>query len=253
MVSRQGSHTLASSEARQGAFRRQIALSALLLAGLGLAGAAAAQEVRYSWFEIAYVHQEAAETGTSTNPLLNQTVEVATRDGGGVGFRGSFGTWHNLYAFFDYNSVDADVDAVVSNDQGVFPASDEFDLTTISGGLGLRIPLRYSTDLYFELTYDSLDYDLGSFATEDFDTGDQGAGAALGLRHVLGDDFEVRAHARHTTVGNADFNTREVDDDTLYGAGIGYTFIRGLSVSLDYESGEIETWSVGFRLDLDED
>jgi hypothetical protein len=29
--------------------------------------------------------------------------------------------------------------------------------------------------------------------------------------------------------------------------------IRGLSIVGDYESGEISSWSVGFRLDLDED
>jgi hypothetical protein len=39
----------------------------------------------------------------------------------------------------------------------------------------------------------------------------------------------------------------------LFGVGLGFTIIRGLSVSVDYETGELSTWSVGFRLDLDED
>lgn len=253
MHSRPDSRTRAAAGLRQDRKPAKLALAVLLLAGVLLAGAASAQEVRYSWFEIAFVNQEVDITGTASNPLLNQTVDIATKDGGGVRFRGSFGTWHNLYAFFDYNSVDPDVDAVVTNDQGVFPATDEFDLTTIRGGIGYRLPLRFSTDLYGELTYDSLDYDFGSFAGENFDTGDQGGGAAVGVRHMLGDNVEIRAQARYTTVGSVDLDTLEVDDDTLFSVGLGYTFVRGLSLSLDYEAGEINTWSVGFRLDLDED
>ena len=43
------------------------------------------------------------------------------------------------------------------------------------------------------------------------------------------------------------------DEDTLFGAGFGWQIIRGLSIVGDYEAGEFSNWSIGFRLDLDED
>ena len=70
---------------------------------------------------------------------------------------------------------------------------------------------------------------------------------------MLNDEFEVRAHVRYTNVGDVDLTNKVFDSDVLYGVGLGYTLIRGLSVTVDFEAGEIETWSVGFRLDLDED
>ncbi|GEM_PF-1436441 len=232
--------------------RRQLWLLALLGFAAVLAGRADAQDVRYSWFEIDYVSQDAELEGVQANPGLNQQVNIQTSDGSGVRFRGSIGTWHNLYVFVDYTSVDPDVAGVVTNDQGEFPAMDEFDLTTVRGAVGYRIPLGYGTDINAELSYDSLDFDFGSFAGEDFDTGDRGFGAAVALRKVFADRLELRAHVRYSSVGKADLTTLEVEEDTLAGVGLSYMFIRGLSLSLDYETGEIDSIGVGFRLDLDE-
>jgi hypothetical protein len=39
----------------------------------------------------------------------------------------------------------------------------------------------------------------------------------------------------------------------VYGAGFGWQIVRGLSIVGDYESGQFTSWSLGFRLDLDED
>ncbi|HNP35128.1 MAG TPA: hypothetical protein PKK10_04690 [Woeseiaceae bacterium] len=227
-------------------------LAVLALTTLG--ESAMAQDVSYSWFEIGVIGQDASRSGSDYNPLLDQTVDINTKDGTGVRFRGSIGTWHNLYAFFDYASVDPAVDAVVTNSQGeMFPASDEFDLTTITGGFGYKYSLNFTTDLYAEVSYDSLDFDFGSFAGENFDTGDTGPGATIGIRKMFSDNFQGRAHARYTSVGNADLDTQTVSSDTLFGIGFGYTFIRGLSIELDYETGDIDAWSLGIRLGLDED
>lgn len=215
-------------------------------------GAATAQEPRYSWFEIGVLGQDTSGNGTLV-PVAGQTVDIETKDGTGVRFRGSLGEYRGFYAFFDYGAVDADVDGLVTNAQGEFPASDEFDLTTIRGGVGYRWPLHFSTHVVAELSYDSLDYDFGSFAGEDFDTSDQGFGATLRIRRMFGDDLELSAFARHTSVGEAQLDTQQVDADTLFGISASYMFIRGLSLTLDYETGEIDTWSLGVRLDLDED
>jgi hypothetical protein len=214
--------------------------------------AATAQEVRYSWLDMSFMAQDFDRMGTQV-PLPGQTVDVDASDGDGIRFRGSIGTWHNLYAFLDYGSTDIDVAALVTNVQGQFPAVDEFDYTTIRGGIGLRIPVSLKADIYGEISYDSLDLDFGSFAGENFDTDDQDIGGAIGIRAMLTDDLELRAYGRYTSVGDVDLNTGIFDEDALFGAGFGWQIIRGFSFVADYEAGEFSSWSIGFRLDLDED
>jgi len=236
--------------------RRIAGFSAFVLLTFVSNSAQAQGDVRYSYFEISFVSQDVDKTGSRTDPILMQTVDIDATDGNGIMFRGSVGTWHNLYAFIDFSSSDIDVVAVVTNPSGMFPGEDEFDFTGIRGGVGLRFPLRVGTDLYAELSYDSLDLDFGSFARENFDTDDQDVGAALGIRHLWNDKFEVRARVRYTGVGNVDLNApvdSAFDTDTLFGAGFGFELVRGLSITGDFESGEFSSWNIGFRLDLDED
>ena len=159
----------------------------------------------------------------------------------------------SLYAFIDSGSTDIGVSAVIRNEQGEFPAEDEFDLTTIRGGLGFKYAIGFSTDLIAELSYDSLDLDFGSFAGEDFDTSDQDLGALLGIRSMLNDEFELRGWVRYTNHETVDLTFGEFDTGVVYGAGFGYEVVRGLSIVADYESGQFSNWSLGFRLGLDED
>lgn len=225
--------------------------AALLLTALS-GTASAEDDLRYSWFQISYANQDVSKDGLQSIPELNQTVAIDTSDGDGIDFRASLGTWRNFYLFGAFTSTDIDDKAVVTNDQGVFPGSDEFDLTTIRGGLGYRYQIGFNTDIYGELSYDSLDYDFGSFAGENFDADDQGPGAALGIRTLLKDKLELRAYGRFTSAGDVDLSTGDIDDDALFGGGFGYTLIQGLSVTGDFEVGEIDTWTLGIRLDLSE-
>ena len=219
-----------------------------------LSAAATAQEIRYSWLDMSFMAQDVERMGTQqVLTIPPQTVDVNASDGDGIRFRGSIGTWHNLYLFVDYGSTDIDVAALVSTTVDQRPAQDEFDYTTIRGGIGLRIPLGFKTDIYGEVSYDSLDLDFGSFAGENFDTDDQDVGGAIGIRAMLNDDLELRAYGRYTSVGDVDLNTAMFGEDTLFGAGFGWQIIRGMSIVADYEAGEFSSWSVGFRLDLDED
>ena len=212
-----------------------------------------AQEVRYSWFEIGFVQQSVDKVGVSFDPVIQQAVLVATTDGGGTKFRGSVGTWNNLFLFMDFNSTDVRVNAVVSNPQGDFPAQDEFDFTTARGGVGVKWSLTPRTDIYGAVSYDSTDLDFGSFAGEDFDAGSSDLGAEIGVRSMFGKKLELRAAARYTSVGDVDLNTGVFDADTLFGVGFGFELIRGLSLTGDFESGQFQSWNIGFRLDLDED
>ena len=247
----------ATCRTRDNRYWQRILLLGTLIIGLAIAAtqAQAQDEVRYSWFEISFAGQDIDRSGSQTNPLLMQTVDIDAGDGNGVKFRGSVGTWKNLYAFLDFSSTDIDVSAVVTNPGGTFPAEDEFDYTFVRGGVGLRFPLTYTTDIYGEVSYDSVDLDFGSFAGENFDTSAQDVGGALGIRSIFMKRLELRAYGRFSNAGDVDLNVvgGEFDSDFLYGVGFGIELIRGLSLTGDFESGEFSNWNIGFRLDLDED
>jgi hypothetical protein len=70
---------------------------------------------------------------------------------------------------------------------------------------------------------------------------------------MITDEIELRAHARHTGVGDVELNTGILDSDTQSGVGFGIKLVRGLSITGDYGSGEFSNWNIGFRLDPDED
>ena len=240
---RSGTQTLARNTLR-------VFASLLLLTGSSVA---LAQDVRWSYFEVSYIEQDIDQQGTMVDFVLNQSVDIDTSSGNGIKFKASFGTWHNLFAFIDFTSSDIDVDVVVTNSGGVFPASDEFDYTTYRSGIGAKWSITHSTDVYGAVTYDSTDFDFGSFAGENFDTGDKDVGAEIGARSMFGDHLEVRVTGRYTNVGAVDLSTGVLDSDTLFGVGFGYELVRGLSIIGDYESGEFSSWNLGFRLDLSED
>ena len=227
-------------------------LSVLMLVCAG--NIAEAQEIRYSWLDMSYMGQDVGRAGSLT-PLPGQTVDIEVSDGSGVRFRGSLGTWKNFYLMLDYGSTDIELTGRVTNTNTGFVQDfvDEFDYTTIRGGVGLRYPVRYDTDFFGELTYDSLDLDFGSFAGETFDMDRQEVGGALGVRTMFGDHLQASLHVRYSAVGDADLTTGFFDTDTLVGLGVAWEVIRGLSVVGDYESGEFSSWSIGFRLDLSED
>jgi len=236
--------------------RMTLIISGLLL--ITVTTTSVAQEVRYSWLDISFMGQDVDKFGTKPTPVPGQTVDANAKDGGGIRFRGSVGTWHNLYMFIDYGSTDIDVDVIVTNPIGEqVPGTGEFDYTTIRSGFGVRFPVGFKTDIYAEVSYDSLDFDFGSFAGEvgedNFSTDDQDVGGALGVRSMLTDNLELRAYGRYTELGDIGLSSGTFDADTLFGAGFGWTLVRGLSIVGDFESGELSSWSIGFRMDLDED
>ena len=235
---------------QRGAIARYLSIVVLV----GSSYAADAQDLRYSWLDMSFMAQDVGRSG-SLSPLPGQVVDISTTDGTGVRFRGSVGTWKNFYLMVDYGATDIDLTGVVSNSNTGFvqEIEDQFDYTAVRGGLGLRFPLRYDTDIFGEVTYDSLDFDFGSFAGEDFDMGRKEIGGTVGVRTMFGDHVQAYLHARYTAVGDADLTTGIFDTDTLIGVGVAWELIRGLSLVGDYESGEFSSLSIGFRLDLSED
>ena len=235
-------------------YSRKVLYACAVLLSLGLAGTAGAQEVRHSWLDLSFMGQDVGGlTGIQQTPIVGQSVEINAQDGNGVRFRGSYALGKSFYFFGDYGSSDIDVDAIVTNDQGVFLASDEFDLTSIRGGFGYHYGIGFSTDIYAEISYDSVDYDFGSFAGESFDIDSKDAGAVLGIRHMLNDNWEVRASGRYSSQATIDLNTLEFDTGAFFGVGLSWELVRGFALIGEYETGDVDTWAIGFRLDMDED
>lgn len=230
-------------------FTRLVVVVLLIVA----APAALAQDVRYSWFDASFVQQDIGKTGTMTDNTIGQTVDVSGTDGDGIKFRGSFGTWKNMFAFVDFSSSDIGVDAVVTNSGGQDADHDEFDFTSVRAGVGMKWPLSTRTDVYGAISFDSLDFDFGSFAGENFDASERNFGATIGIRSMVTDKVELRVHIRQSEIGDVDLSSGTFDADVLYGAGFGFELVRGLSIIGDYESGQFSSWNIGFRLDLDED
>jgi len=234
------------------AFRSALLLPTLMLVFFG--SDTGAQEIRYSWLDMSFMAQDIGRSGTLPSPgVPNQFVDVNATDGAGIRFRGSLGTWKGFYAIVDYGSTDIDLTGSVTNPVAREEFADEFDYTTIRGGVGLKFTVATNTDIYGELTYDSVDFDFGSFAGENFDMDRQEAGGRLGVRKLFGDDFQVGLYGRYSALGDADLTTGIFDTDTLVGVDVAWQLIRGLFLVADYESGEFSNWSIGFRLDLDED
>ena len=229
------------------------ALTAFIALTVLGSGSAMAQQVRYSWLDLSYMGQDIGRSG-SLMPSPGQTVDIDGKDGDGVRFRGSFGTWNNFYIWVDYGSTDIDMDFVVTSPTTVETGSDEFDYTDIRGGIGLKWSVGFTTDLYAELAYESIDFDLGELVPgANFDTDNQDIGGSLGVRYMMTDDLELRAFGRYSNHADVDLTTGEFDSGSTYGAGLSWQFVRGLSLVADYEGGEFTRWSLGFRLDLDED
>jgi len=235
-------------------YSRIVMYACVILLSLGQAGNAGAQELRYSWLDLSFMGQDVGgQTGTQQTPIVGQFVDIAAQSGDGVRFRGSYALGDSFYFFGDYGSTDIDVDVIVTNPQGIFPTSDEFDLTTIRGGFGFRYGIGFSTDIYAEISFDSIDYDFGSFAGENFDVTGKDAGGALGIRHMLNDDWEIRANGRYSNHSFVNLNTQDFDPGEFFGVGFSWEIVRGLALIGDYETGDVDSWSIGFRMDMDED
>ena len=115
---------------------RTIGVVSSLFGAMALLNVAAAQDVRYSWFEFGLIGQDIQKEGAQFDPDLNQAVAINASDGGGVRFKGSIGTWKNFYLFMNFETSDPTVEAIVTNPQGSFPAEDKFDLTSLRAGIG---------------------------------------------------------------------------------------------------------------------
>jgi hypothetical protein len=207
---------------------------------------ALASDLSYTVLDFQALSQTAEASGLQT-PVPSQDVAITTDSGEGIGLGGSLAIGDRFYAGGAFQSSVIDVNGVVTNPLGTTVVSDEFDLINTRLVFGYVHELGVNFDVFAEVAFESLEFDFGSFAGENFDTDDSGAGGAVGFRWNPSAKWEVFSAARFTPVGKVLLNTRELDSDTLVNLGIRWYFLEDLGLGVNYESGEIETLTISIR------
>ena len=147
-----------------------------------------------------------------------------------------------------FNSSIIDVNGVVENlIIGSKDVEDEFDYIRTNVNFGYIWEIGDNLDILAELTYDTAEFDFGSFAGEDFDSSNKGAGAKIGARWNPTPRLELSGYARQSAVGIANLADLTFESDTLVGLGIRWYVLEDLGISVDYESGEYDTLAVSMR------
>jgi hypothetical protein len=208
--------------------------------------AAHASELSYTYVDFQTFSNESALSGVQV-PVPGQTVAVRTDDGDGISIGGSVSIAQRFYVGGRFQTSIVDVDAVVTNPFGITTAADNFDLIQSRLAFGYYRELRENFDLTVDIGLESMEYDFGSFAGENFDTRDEGLGVRVGFRWNPRTPLEVSGYAHHSPIGKADLTTGNFDSDTSIGVGAMWYFFRDLGIGLDYTSGEIDSVAFSMR------
>lgn len=228
---------------------KNLSALAAITAGMMLLRTAEASEMSYTFMDFQALNSSVDATGLQT-PVPLQTVGVEAGNGSGVAVGGSVAAGDHFYVSALYRSSIVDVRAIVSSPLATEPVEDTFDLTQARFALGYLYPIGDSLDLIAEVSYDSANYDFGSFAGEDFDTDDSGIGAQIGFRWNPMRALEVFAFGRHSPVAKSNLSTRELASDTVVNAGLRWYFLEDLGIGLEYESGEVATTMISMRFNF---
>jgi hypothetical protein len=207
---------------------------------------ARASDLSYTYLDFQALDNDVDAAG-SQRPVPSQLVNVASRGGDGIAVAGSLGLPGRLYASGAFTTSIIDITGVVESPLTRVTTSDSFDLVSSQIGIGYQREISDNFDVIAELTYESIDYDFGSVAGENFDVSDSGLGAEIGFRWNPKPAFELFATGRVTPVGKVDLNARELDSDTLINTGVRWYFFNDLGVGVDYSTGEVKTFTVSLR------
>src|SRR5690606_23597432 len=94
-----------------------------------------------------------------------------------------------------------DIEGVVTSPLAVATVRGEFDLLASSLAVGYVHELGPELDAFGELSYDSTEYDFGSFAGEQIDVDDSGIGLRVGLRWNPSPRIELFTSVKYSPVG----------------------------------------------------
>jgi hypothetical protein len=181
------------------------------------------------------------------SPVPGQTVQINALDGDGIAVAGSLKVGQRFYVGGSYKSSIVDVTGVISNSLVTLNVADTFDLVQTNLAFGYIHPIGDELDLIAELSYDSANYDFGSFAGENFDLDDSGAGGRIGLRWNPARPVELYLFGRYSPVAKPALSERTYEDGTSFSAGVRWYFFENLGAGIEYDSGDIDTTTISMR------
>ena len=153
-------------------------------------------------------------------------IDGASEDADGFALSGSFEVGENVFVSAGYGRLEWD-------DFGF-----DTEVDTISVGVGYHVPVSDTMDFYGSLSAIQVDASIAGLGSGD----DNGFGATIGLRSMVGDNVELTGSIGYADVG--DFG-----DDTTVGVGALYNFTENFSVGLFLEFADDATgYGGGIRL-----
>ena len=221
------------------------------ITGLGAAcalwaGGAHASELSYTFLDFLYLDQTVDVFGNQ-EPVPGQNVFVDSNASDGIGIGGSLGIADRFFVGGSFVSSIVDVTATVTSPLASITVDDNYDLIATHLGFGYLQPIGDDLDFVAELTYETMEYDFGSFAGENFDVDDSGLGARIGFRWNPNRALELYAYSRVSPVGKVSLDQLKFESDAVHRLGVIWYFFEDLGLGLDYESGQVDSFSVSMR------
>jgi hypothetical protein len=230
---------------------RTTTLLGMAVAVATVPGLAGASELSYTFVDFGALGVDGTATGVQS-PIPGQVVEVGSGEGDGLTVSGSLAIGQRFYLSGGYESAVMDVEALVSSPLAVIVVGGSYDLIASRTAVGYVHPIGDTFDAIAEISYDTLEYDFGSFAGENFDVSEGGAGIGVGMRWNPRSTLEVFAMAHGSAVGEADLSTGEVDSGVRFSAGLRWYFFEDLGVGFRYESGDFDSMTISMRFGFGE-
>jgi hypothetical protein len=208
--------------------------------------AASASELSYTFLDVQRPETTVDATGVQT-PVPGQTVKINALDGKGIAVGGSLALVHGLYFGGSYRSSIIDVTGSISSPLVTVNVTDTFDLVVSSLAFGYAHEFGDNFDLIAEISYDFSNYDFGSFAGENFDIEDSGAGARLGFRWNPATPVELYLFGKYSPVAKALLSEGTFEKGNSAILGVRWYFFENLGVGIEYDSGEVDTTTISMR------
>ena len=207
---------------------------------------ASASDLSYTFLDFQRPEVTVDAFGVQT-PVPGQTVQINALDGEGIAVAGSLALVHGLYFSGSYRSSIVDVTGSISSPLVSVNVTDTFDLTAATLALGYAHEFGDNFDLIAEISYDSSTYDFGSFAGENFDIDDSGAGARLGVRWNPARPIELYLFAKYSPVAKALLSEGTFEKGNSTSVGVRWYFFENLGVGVEYDSGDVDTTTISMR------
>lgn len=218
----------------------------LVAIGAALPFPGRASELSYTFLDFLYADQTVDASGNQ-QPVPGQNVFVDSDKGDGIAIAGSLGMGDRFFLGGSYVSAIVDVTGTVTSPLAQVTVNDNYDLTSSQLSLGYLQPVGDNFDFVFEVMYETMQYDFGSFAGENFDVDDSGVGGRVGFRWNPARAIELYAFSRFSPVGEVSLDRLEFESDVIHRAGLVWYFFEDLGFGLDYESGQVESFSISMR------